>query len=465
MGQTDGEVPARIQDRNVNNERDPTVESITQDFERPYSSVERTNHKYRFKLEVKSLGLVSDSKQPFRCLIRFKKWELNLDKVTPPAVLIQTSRQVGPELKMQELSGILHEVTFSSPPQKLKAVLLKEKIEVELWNGCIGRYITKIGIAQFSLATYQSSNSQLLTEPVWDPSGVQIGVMKVIFTLADLGEGLTQIRSAKHTPAGESDRTAQVVETVIGKKRVEEWRRKQYEAVAVEIEDWKRKEKEKFFLELKEREQTHYKILSDEWEKRVADHKAEHDQKLADLAAAQARAIKELQKLKDLEKCLAHKESQFNAKEAKATQHWASKAQELTRQEFELESRREVVAMREKNISRREVSLAAKVAGEHVDKRVSSRNAQISKPTNNEETENNQRENDQTSFYSKSWSDHPPRAISSTSASSADTTQQPPHKDEMDKREQLQSILKRTNCYNENDAVVKILKDHEKRDK
>lgn len=49
-------------------EVDQSIQS--QEFQKPESKTLRISHKFKFQMDVKSLGLVSSSSQPFKCLLR-----------------------------------------------------------------------------------------------------------------------------------------------------------------------------------------------------------------------------------------------------------------------------------------------------------------------------------------------------------------------------------------------------------
>jgi len=470
----------RMQGSKSAEEGDRTISSIaSQAFERPESQIQRTYHKYRFILDVKSVGLVSDTCQPYRCLIRFKKWKVGLDSLKPPAVSVQTTSNLS-ELKLQEVSGILHEISFSAQPRSVRNVLTTENITVELWNESnVGRSNVKIGVAQFSLASLQPTNeAQLLTEPVMDHNNIQVGVLNIKFNMADLGEDKNSVKPAKRASTGQSLRS-------ITTEELEKIR----ETAIIEIEDWKRNQKKKFSQELKELEKNHYKEVSEEWIKRTAERTADYERRMADLAKVEKEAVAELKKLRAWEKRLALRESQINAREAKVTQHealMASKAQDLALKESELASRarelaglKEEVARRERKVAAEEVDLRRREGALAVDRTVgmaddpdtrrkgSSRNVQFSKDVsavsnasiNHEKTGSDQPGGSgQTPLYGKSWTQQPPRAKSMSSTSSAGTPPPPPlQNDASKKKEELKKMLMKTNCYNENDAIVQLL--------
>ena len=126
------------------------VESQT--HERPQSLVEKTGpHLFTFRMKIKSIGLVSTTGLPYNCQIRFNKWNLSLNKWEPATLPIRPSKQLT-ELQNRPVEGVSNTISFSAPTKKVDNVLLKNKIDVLLWNESnVGRPNELIGRAEFSL--------------------------------------------------------------------------------------------------------------------------------------------------------------------------------------------------------------------------------------------------------------------------------------------------------------------------
>ena len=126
------------------------VESQT--HERPQSLVEKPGpHLFAFRMKIKSIGLVSTTGLPYNCQIRFNKWNLSLNKWEPATLPIRPSKQLT-ELQNRPIEGVSNTISFSAPPKKVDNVLLKNKIDVLLWNESnVGRPNELIGRAEFSL--------------------------------------------------------------------------------------------------------------------------------------------------------------------------------------------------------------------------------------------------------------------------------------------------------------------------
>ena len=126
------------------------VESQT--HERPQSLAEKPGpHLFTFRMKIKSIGLVSTTGLPYNCQIRFNKWNLSLNKWEPATLPIRPSKQLT-ELQNRPIEGVSNTISFSAPPKKVDNVLLKNKIDVLLWNESnVGRPNELIGRAEFSL--------------------------------------------------------------------------------------------------------------------------------------------------------------------------------------------------------------------------------------------------------------------------------------------------------------------------